>query len=187
MAQNKVRLPKMDFDKNINYSPHVVILGAGASIASCPDGDKNGLKLPSMKNFIELLKLYKLLNEWGVDYKEENFELLYDRLSRKSDKKELVERIENKVYDYFSQMKLPDKVTLYDKIILSLRPKDLIATFNWDPFLAQAYKRNIHLKKLPQIIFLHGNVEIGICLKDKVKGYVNDICRTCGSSLEPTK
>jgi hypothetical protein len=35
--------------------PHVVILGAGASVASCPAGDKNGRRLPTMDNFVNLL------------------------------------------------------------------------------------------------------------------------------------
>jgi cyclic nucleotide-binding protein len=29
----------------------------------------------------------------------------------------------------------PELLTLYDHLVLSLRPKDVIATFNWDPFL----------------------------------------------------
>lgn len=32
------------------HAPHVVILGAGASLASFPDGDKNGLFLPYVDN-----------------------------------------------------------------------------------------------------------------------------------------
>lgn len=31
--------------------PHVVVLGAGASRATCPDGDKNGRKIPLMRDF----------------------------------------------------------------------------------------------------------------------------------------
>jgi hypothetical protein len=41
----KALLPKLE--KNVNHSPHVVILGAGASAASFPKGDKRGLGLPS--------------------------------------------------------------------------------------------------------------------------------------------
>jgi len=37
--------------------PHVVILGAGASLASLPNGDKNGKSLPLMNNFVETLGL----------------------------------------------------------------------------------------------------------------------------------
>jgi hypothetical protein len=34
---------------------HVVILGAGASLAAFPDGDKYGIKLPLMNNLVETL------------------------------------------------------------------------------------------------------------------------------------
>jgi len=185
--QNKVALPSMDYKRNIVFSPHVVILGAGASRAACPHGDKNGLELPLMDDLIKILKLDKILDEWKIDYDEKDFELLYDRISKNSNMKELLSIVESKVYDYFSRLQIPDEVTIYDKIILSLRPKDLIATFNWDPFLAQAHKRNRSLRVLPQIVFLHGNVEVGICMQDKGTGFLDDICPCCGSSYEPTK
>jgi hypothetical protein len=47
----------------------------------------------------------------------------------------ILERLERAVFDYFSSLQLPDEPTLYDHLVLSLRPKDVIATFNWDPFL----------------------------------------------------
>ena len=83
-------------------------------------------------------------------------------------------------------MRLPDELTLYDKIILCLRKKDLIATFNWDPFLALAYRRNLHIKELPRIVFLHGNVAIGVCLEDKVKGDMGEKCPKCGKYFQQT-
>ncbi|MBS3101438.1 hypothetical protein J4204_04850 [Candidatus Woesearchaeota archaeon] len=49
--------------------PHVVVLGAGASRATCPDGDKNGKKLPLMSDFVKILglkfinKIYLILNK----------------------------------------------------------------------------------------------------------------------------
>lgn len=47
--------------------------------------------------------------------------------------------------------------------LLALREKDTIFTFNWDPFLFDAYQRNRHAVSLPSIYFLHGNVRIGAC------------------------
>jgi len=185
--KNKGILPSMDYKRNIVFSPHVVILGAGASRASCPNGDKNGLKLPLMKDLIKIIELEKVLDEWKIDDDRDDFELLYDKITKNSKLKALLKIVENKVYKYFSRLQIPDEVNVYDKILLSLRPKDLIATFNWDPFLAQAYKRNRLLRALPQIIFLHGNVEVGICEQDKVNGFLDDICRHCGSPFEPTK
>lgn len=41
--------------------PHVVILGAGASYAAFPNGDKNGKKLPLMNNFVETLGIEELI------------------------------------------------------------------------------------------------------------------------------
>jgi len=45
------------------YRPHVLILGAGASIAALPNGDKHGRWLPSMDNFVEILDLSGLLSK----------------------------------------------------------------------------------------------------------------------------
>lgn len=35
--------------------PHVVILGAGASIAALPDGDLNAMKIPGMEELPDIL------------------------------------------------------------------------------------------------------------------------------------
>lgn len=40
------------------------------------------------------------------------------------------------------EIQIPERPTIYDQLLLNLRPKDLIATFNWDPLISQAYKRN---------------------------------------------
>jgi hypothetical protein len=37
--------------------PHVYILGAGASYAAFPRGEKTGRKLPLMNNLVEILQL----------------------------------------------------------------------------------------------------------------------------------
>ena len=87
--------------------------------------------------------------------------------------------------EYFSNLELPDKVTLYDYIILSLRKKDIIATFNWDPLLLLAYRRNMIVKPLPEIVFLHGNVYLGICCADKRLGYLDTLCEKCHRPLQP--
>ncbi len=38
--------------------PHVVVLGAGASLAAVPKGDKRGIKPPLMANFVSTLGLW---------------------------------------------------------------------------------------------------------------------------------
>jgi hypothetical protein len=83
-------------------------------------------------------------------------------------------------------MRLPPEPTLYDLLLLSLREKDVIATFNWDPFLAEAVKRNRRIRKLPKVLFLHGSVDVGVCLEHGTKGFLEHTCNVCGKPLEPT-
>ena len=145
--------------------PHVVILGAGASLAALPNGDKNGRCLPLMNNFVEVLNLGSLLKSFGI-VDEGNFELLYSNLIESGSNLELVTELNQRIYDYFALLELPEEPTLYDHLVLSLRDKDLIATFNWDPFLVQAINRvterfNV---SIPMVSFLHGNTAIGYCM-----------------------
>jgi hypothetical protein len=177
-------LPKYKSKENCNYSPHVVILGAGASLAAFPNGDKRGQKLPLMNNLVETLKLENELNAIGLNNYNGNFEDLFDRLNKSYRGNMYFEEIKNKIYKYFKGLQLPEELTIYDKLVLSLREKDLIATFNWDPFLGLAYQRNRHIKRLPQIAFLHGNVFVGICNEHKTKGFTNGICTKCGKMFD---
>jgi len=184
---NSYEMSKEELIKRVDVeTPHVVILGAGASIASVIKGDKNGLRLPSMMNFVEILDLSKLLEDNGIE-SNRNFELIYSDLHNTNPDSKLIKEVESRVYDYFSKLELPDKPTIYDYLVLSLREKDVIATFNWDPFLLQAYIRNQHVAKLPKLLFLHGNVMLGICVKDKLKGVNGSICNKCGNTLTPSK
>src|SRR5690606_3970494 len=78
--------------------------------------------------------------------------------------------------------------TIYDYLVLSLRDKDLIATFNWDPFLYQAWVRNRRFPtNIPRLSFLHGNVSIGYSKEDKRCGAAGMHIRATGNYLEPTK
>ncbi len=125
--------------------PHLVLLGAGASLAAFPNGEKNGLKVPLMNNFVETVNgLSDYLGKCRIDYKGQNFEDLYNSLYEDSQYDEIRQVIEKIIYDYFAQMELPDEPTLYDHLILSLTARDAVATFNWDPFLWQAICRNCH-------------------------------------------
>jgi len=184
-------LPALEPGTMINHSPHVVLLGAGASIAATyPNGDKFGKQLPAMNNLVEVLGMQELIADYGVEYKCENFEAFYDDLVQSGYHRFLVAEIEAKVFEYFSSLQLPDEPTIYDYLVLSLRPKDIIATFNWDPFLAQAFQRNLKsldYKHAPQVVFLHGNVEIGMCLTCRVKGWRKSICSRCKKPLEQSK
>lgn len=180
-------LPLLDQHTQINSSPHVVILGAGASLAACPNGDKSQRRLPLMRDIAEKVGLTKELIEAGFSSELEDFEALYDNLVTSKVNPDLVARIEQAVVLYFASLELPDEPNLYDYLLTSLREKDLVATFNWDPFLAQAYRRNAKIKRLPKVVFLHGNVEIGICDEHKRVGFIGECCGVCKKSLRGTK
>jgi len=164
--------------------PHVVIIGAGASKAACPV-DKNGKKVPLLKNIIEVIDVDNLLQEYGsraIDVCD--FEEFYSDLFLVPQYQVLCKELEDKVYDYFSDLVICDEINLYDYLILSLTSKDLIICFNWDPFLLQAYRRNIDVGNLPEIVFPHGNVGVGVCYRCRVKGYYNNDCSQCYHPFE---
>ena len=83
---------------------------------------------------------------------------------------------------------MPPRPTIYDQLVLSLRDQDVIATFNWDPFLIQAWRRNAgKVPSLPHLLFLHGNVLSAFCREDKVKGVRGACCSRCGRPFTPTR
>lgn len=168
--------------------PHVVLLGAGASLAALPNGDKRGQKPPLMANFISTLGLGPLLRDHGVKAIPDNFETLYSSLHGKPEYQPLLSELERKVYDYFAAFELPDIPTLYDHLLLSLRDQDFIATFNWDPLLVQAYIRNRKvLRELPTMLFLHGSVAVGHCQDHPGKvGPVGFRCPECRNGFVRT-
>lgn len=182
-VKGKTVLPALDLKTNMNYSPHVVILGAGASKAALPRGDANSKQVPVMSELIDCLGLSTLLQSQGINPIGADFEALYDDLASSNTK--LAGEIERALYEYFSSLALPETATLYDYLVLGLREKDLIATFNWDPFLAQAWRRNSRVAKLPRIVFLHGNVEIAVCTKHRQKNFIGNKCPVCGRLMEP--
>jgi hypothetical protein len=167
---------------------HVVILGAGASIASTfRNPEQNGKQLPSMDNFIEIVGLNDIVETLPANLRAKNFEQLYSNLHSSNPQSPEIIEIEKRVYDYFKDMKLPEnEATIYDFLLLSLRPRDLIATFNWDPFLYQAYIRNSHIADMPYLSFLHGSVALGYSKEDKRAGPVGWHSRATGGYFEPT-
>jgi hypothetical protein len=155
---------------------HVVILGAGASKASCLDiPEKYDKQIPLMNDLPKVIDIDDEFYDLPDDLKNQNFEQIFSTLFNKEPNSARLKQIEKKIYDYFLELKLPDTPTIYDYLVLSLRNKDLIATFNWDPFLWQAFERNCSFtKNLPKLAFLHGNVAIGICEKTKSFGPITD-------------
>lgn len=164
--------------------PHVVILGAGASRAAFPDGDRNGCPLPLMIDFAACVGLTELLESWGVD-PAKNFEDTYTDLHEAGEAAKL-DHLNTLVEAYFGALELPDAPTIYDYLILSLRETDIIATFNWDPLLLKAFLRSPRTLSKPRLSFLHGNVMAGYCDEDRVLGLAGATCRHCQQPFKRT-
>lgn len=181
------RLPALDITAKVNHSLHLVILGAGASRAAVPNGDAYGRRLPVMQDFVETVGLAPLLDRAGKPWRSRNFEDVFDDLYREDPNALILSEIEMRIRTYFRSLQLPPEITVYDRLLLSLREKDLIATFNWDPLLLQAYQRNSSIRRLPQVAFLHGNVYLGICVSCRVKGILGAFCAKCGEPLSESR
>lgn len=169
--------------------PHVLILGAGATLAAFPNGDRNGRKLPLIHNIVEVCGLQPILDAHGLTYQGGDFEAFFASLVAAGTHPDTIAAMERAIFDYFAAMELPDGPTLYDHLVLSLRPKDVIATFNWDPFLWQALQRNCRFTDMPTPLFLHGNVAVGHCMQHKPAsmGPRGDRCRQCGKPLQDSR
>lgn len=168
---------------------HVVILGAGASIASTlKNKEKNGKILPMMNNIVRIVGLEKIIEELPDRFKIylNDFEKLYSKLSNDVKFESIRKKIEIRIYDYFKSMELPEIPTIYDYLIFSLRRKDVIATFNWDPFLFQAYNRVGKYVRPPGILFLHGNTAIGYNEEEERAGPAGWNYKNTGGFFKPT-
>jgi hypothetical protein len=171
-----------------NVRPHLVVLGAGASRAAFPDGERNARRLPLMVDFTEIVPVASILEKSGIDYRGKNFEEVYSLISERAEHADLRSQIKRAVFAYFADLQLPDTPTLYDALVLSLRQKDVIATFNWDPFLIQACQRSARVtESLPCLLFLHGNVAHGYCARDRYQGPRGEYCPRCGERFQSDK
>ena len=163
--------------------PHLVILGAGASLAAFPNGDRNGKCLPVMRTLASVVGLTRLLISAGIPEPHDDFEGIYSDIAADPKRAQLKADIETQVASYFASLELPDGPTMYDHLVLSLRPKDVIATFNWDPFLCQAASRNYAFGRAPRLLFLHGNVAFPYCPDCRTGFPLQTHCRKCGKKL----
>jgi hypothetical protein len=163
--------------------PHVVILGAGASKAAFLDGDRNGKSIPLLDDLPDII---------GEPWKELviearppflGFESQYSWIKSRQTFSEKLLKIEELVYQYFNSLEILDCPTIYDYLVLGLQKKDVIATFNWDPFLMLAYRRNRTIAKLPDIRFLHGCVAFATCPQHDILGSPSEKCPECEEAL----
>lgn len=176
------------YEKSYKSRPHVVLIGAGASLAAIPDGDKNGLKTSVMDGFLDKLKMSEIITGLNLLTNSKNLEDIYSEIAAKDEFAAIRELLDSRIRDYFSSFEIPDVPIIYDYLLLSLREKDLVATFNWDPLLLQACQRVSQItNKLPDLAFLHGNVLIGYCLNHKYSGRIDNKCQECGESFSPSR
>ncbi len=175
-------------DVNLSGGCHVVILGAGASIAATiRDAEIHGLKLPSMNNMPDVVGLNGVLEHFPKELIQDNFEATYSNIAESAPNSPYLKVMNDLIYSYFSSMELPLKPTIYDYLVMSLRDKDVIATFNWDPFLYQAWWRNYLHGSSPQLVFLHGNVAVGYNKEHNMMGRAGMSTKEGNIYFEPTK
>ena len=140
-----------------------------------------------MNELTNVLNLKNTILKYGYLGNTENFEAFYSEIFDKPQYGDLVNEIQKRVHEYFVTLEIPNTVTIYDYLILSLREKDIIASFNWDPLLLKAYLRNRKAKPLPKLVFLHGNVYLGVCLTDHQLGDLGTLCIKCRKPLQPVQ
>lgn len=86
--------------------------------------------------------------------------------------------LENDIRCYLGSFELPKKPTIYDFLLLGLRDKDIVATFNWDPMLVEAAIRVRRITtNIPELVFLHGNIGVKCKIKNDSITYF-----LCGSN-----
>jgi hypothetical protein len=95
---------------------HVVILGAGASIAATMrNPELSGKKLPSMNDFIDVVGLRDIVDNLPNHLQATNFEELYSKLHNDNPNSETIKEIEERVYDYFKEVGSMLMVKLFPK------------------------------------------------------------------------
>jgi len=137
-----------------------------------------------MLDFVKVLGLKALLDSEGIQYESRNFEDIYEEVASSRAGSPFMKDLQDRVYRYFEELEMPEEATLYDRLILSLRRKDLIATFNWDPFLVQAYLRNRKLGELPPLAFLHGSVAVVACHSCRRTDFKPSTCGGCSTTMK---
>ena len=179
---------------------HAYILGAGATKALYGDlRDKTSMpEPPLMKDFIERLNLSKIFKKHRHVPTSENIEEVYaeiDSQNKNGMHDLLIDEIQHEIWSHFMSYNLPEnEVTIYDKLICSLDPNSTIFSFNWDPLLIQAFRRNagILTRGTPDLIFLHGNVGSCYCEKCRIVLFNSkdllstekQFCRKCRSGVK---
>lgn len=97
-------LPALDLALQVNHSPDVVLLVAGASYAAAPNGDAHGRRSPLMNNLVATLDLGPRLDALGVAWRDRNFEDVYSELHARAPEAPELRELETRVRDYFAEV-----------------------------------------------------------------------------------
>ena len=113
-------LPCIDKEKKTIESPHVVLVGAGASKAAFPNGDALEKKLPLMNELVDVLDLKNTIEKYGYLGNTANFEAFYSEIFNKPQYEDLVNEIQKRVREYFVTLEIPNTVTIYDLSLIHI-------------------------------------------------------------------
>lgn len=118
-----------EYERDYKNRPHVVLLGAGASVAAIPRGDKNGMKTSVMDGFLEKLGMSEVIADLNLVTKSGNLEDIYSEISERDEYADVRGELDTRIRNYFSEFEIPDEPTVYDFLILSLRKKETVTNF----------------------------------------------------------
>lgn len=140
---------------------HLVILGAGSTIATIPHGDKNKQKSYTLDNLLTDPYFEEFVEKvQGKGFCTDNVESLCKKLYEKD--RDLYNEIETRIRKKYASLELPMDFTILDRLVLSLTPDDAIVSFNWDDLIVQAYQKMsmfVPDRMLPILAFPHGNAQ----------------------------
>jgi len=113
-----------------------------------------------------------------------DFEKLFIE-ARKAGDDDTCTLLSKRIDEYFLTLQLPSRPTLYDMLVMSLRPKDMIISFNWDPLIVHARRRSPF--PAPAMCFPHGNVALSYCSECKLVRPRSGICPKCQHDMKPSE
>lgn len=87
--------------------PHLVLVGAGASRAAVPDGERSGRRLPLMADFLEIVPVAPIPQKNGIDWRGKSSEELNSLISENAEHNALLTRIEQAVIELLFQASAP--------------------------------------------------------------------------------
>lgn len=139
---------------------HLVILGAGSTIATIPNGDKNGEESYTLANLLKDKTFTSFLEKVQRNFSTNDVEDLCKQLYKED--RPLYYEFESLVRKKYARFELPEEFTILDRLVLSLTSNDAIVSFNWDDLVIQAYQRMsdyVPEEMLPILAFPHGNAQ----------------------------